>query len=273
MVGNVGSKIGVEAIGPAQYVVLQIQLVYLLLALTLGQVFPLEQFGGVQPQGAVLLISPALLGQQIHCLGHIARVMQLRFKKPLVVLDAIFAQVVLHFRNVHRQTELGHGVQPLLLRQVLPAVSVLVVDGLGQLPDVIPLIAVLREWESILSHNQLHIPGIDGLGKLGDLVTCVVDVEFLPGVIAIPPEDVGQRIPQHAAPGVAHMHGSSGVCGDELHHYLLAPALAGAAVPLGVGLHCGKHRAIPSGSVKKVQKPWSGDFRPLEVAVCQLQVV
>ena len=36
----------------------------------------LEQGGGVEPQGPVLLIGPALAGQQLHGLGHIAAVVE-----------------------------------------------------------------------------------------------------------------------------------------------------------------------------------------------------
>ena len=49
MVGNVGGEIGVEAVGTAQHIVLQIQLVYLLSGLALPDKLLLEQSGGVQP--------------------------------------------------------------------------------------------------------------------------------------------------------------------------------------------------------------------------------
>ena len=38
VVGDVGGEVGVEAVGAAEHVVLQVQLVHLLLALALGQV-------------------------------------------------------------------------------------------------------------------------------------------------------------------------------------------------------------------------------------------
>ena len=76
VVGDVGGEVGVEAVGPAEHVVLQVELVHLLLALALGQELLLEQGGGVEPQGPVLLIGPALAGQQLHGLGHIAAVVE-----------------------------------------------------------------------------------------------------------------------------------------------------------------------------------------------------
>ena len=76
VVGDVGGEVGVEAVGPAEHVVLQVELVHLLLALALGQELLLEQGGGVEPQGPVLLIGPALAGQQLHSLGHVAAVVE-----------------------------------------------------------------------------------------------------------------------------------------------------------------------------------------------------
>ena len=53
-------------------------------------------------------------------------------------------------------------------------------------------------------------------------------------------QDRGQGVPQHAAPGVAHVHGAGGVGGDELHHDLPALQGVGAAVPLPLALHGGE---------------------------------
>ena len=49
VVGDVGGKVGVKAVGPAEHVVLQVQLVHLLLGLALPHEFLLQQLGGVQP--------------------------------------------------------------------------------------------------------------------------------------------------------------------------------------------------------------------------------
>ena len=72
VVGNIGSEVGVEAVGPAEHIVLQVQLVHLLLTFALSHVLLLQKLGGVQPQGPVLLIGPALFSEQGHRVGHIA---------------------------------------------------------------------------------------------------------------------------------------------------------------------------------------------------------
>ena len=106
-----------------------------------------------------------------------------------------------------------------------------------------------------------------------NLVAGVVDVELLPGVAAVPLEDVGQGVTQHAAAGVAHVHGAGGVGGDELHHDLLAVALGVGTVLSALLLHSGENLAVPLGAQSKVQEARTGDFYLLEVAALQLQVI
>ena len=273
VVGDVGGKVGVETVGPAEHVVLQVQLVHLLLGLALPHEFLLQQLGGVQPQGAVLLIGPALLGEHLHRLGHIAALMEGGLKEPLVVHDAVLFQILLHLGDIDRQAVLRHLVQALLLGQLLPAVPVGVMDGAGQLLDVLAVIALLREGEILLPQDQLHIPGVDGHGKLVDLVAGVVDIELLPGVAAVPLQHVGQGVPQHAAAGVAHVHGAGGVGGDKLHHDLLAAALRVGAVSGPLPLHVRQDRLIPLGAQGEIQKAGPGDLHFLEVAPLQVKVV
>ena len=199
--------------------------------------------------------------------------MQGGLEEPLVIHDAVALQVGLHAGDIYRQAVLSQLVQPLLLRQVLPAVPVLLIDGLGQLLDIVAVVALLGEGEVLLAHDELHVPGIDGHGKLVDLVAGVVDVELLPGVTAVPLEDVGQGITQHAAAGVAHVHGAGGVGRDKLHHDLLPVALGVGAVLSALPLYRGEDLAVPLGTQSKVQETGAGDLHLLEVAALQLQVI
>ena len=105
------------------------------------------------------------------------------------------------------------------------------------------------------------------------LVARVVHIELLPGVKARALEDVGQGVTQHAAPGVAHVHGTGGVGGDELHHDLLAPALVALAVLHALGLDVGEHVAVPLGAHEEVQEAGAGDLGPLKIAPLQVQMV
>ena len=83
------------------------------------------------------------------------------------------------------------------------------------------MVAVLRKLHRVLALDDLEVPCLQALGELLDLVAGVVDVELPPHVRAGLLQHGCQRIAQHAAPGVAHVHGAGGVGGDELHHVLL----------------------------------------------------
>ena len=58
-------------------------------------------------------------------------------------------------------------------------------------------------------------------------------------------EDAGQRVAQHAAAGVAHVHGAGGVCGNIFHHHLLVLAVVAAAVAGALFQRLRRQRAEP----------------------------
>ena len=194
--------------------------------------------------------------------------------KPGVVVDLIAPEVRLHLRQVHGQAVGRHGVHP--VRLALSAGEIrprLCQETLGQLPDVVTLIAVLREGEPVLPQGPLHGPGIDGPGKLVDLVPGVVDVELPAHLRPAGGQHGGQGIPQHAAPGVAHVHGAGGVGGDKLHHDLLALEGVGAAIVRPLVLHGGADLLIPAATQPEVQKARPGDLGGGKIASLQVHVV
>ena len=273
VVGDVGGKVGVEPVGPAEHVVLQVQLVHLLPGLALPHVLLLEQFSGVEPQGAVLLIGPALVSEHAHSLGHIAALVEGGLQEPLVVLNLVPAQILLHLGDVALEAKVGHGLLALLLALVHPAVAVLGAEGGGQLADVVALIAVLGEGHVLLPQNELTVPGVDRHGELVDLVAGVVDIELPPYMIAGTLQHAGQAVAQHAAPGVADMHGPCGIGGDKLHHDLLAMALIHGAIGGALPLDVRDDLAVPAAAQAEIQKAGAGDLGALEVGPLQLQVV
>ena len=80
-------------------------------------------------------------------------------------------------------------------------------------------------------------------------------------------------VAQHAAPGVAHVHGAGGVGGDELHHDLLPVPLVALAVSRALPLDVGEHLAVPAGAQVEIQKAGAGNLGPLEVGALQVQMV
>ena len=188
-------------------------------------------------------------------------------------MDLVPLQVSLHLGQVDGQAELGQGVQPLLLRGGDQLVPVLLVVSPGQVLDILPLVAVLREGHVLLSLDALEIPGLDGVGELVDLVTGVVHIELPCHVCAAGGEDGGQGVPQHAAPGVAHVHGARGVGGDELHHDLLSLEAVIGAVDGALRLYRFTDGGIPAVVQAEVQEARPGDLRGGEVAPRQVHVV
>ena len=273
MIGNIGGEVGVKPVGTAQHVVLQAQLLDVLVGLAgLFQVLRQDPAGG-QPQSAVLLIGIAPLGQRLHGVCHIAALVEGGLEEPCVVLDAVPGQIGLHLGDVVIQTEFGQRIVSGLFVAVQILLALLLIKQPGQLPDIIAMIAVLRELHSVLATDQLLIPGIQTPGKLIDLVAGVVDVELPPHVGTGLLEYGGQRVAQHAATGVAHVHGAGGVGGDELHHHPLALSFAAGAVLRPLLLHLGEDLAVPLGPQNKVQKTGAGDVYLLEIAPCQVHVV
>ena len=273
VIGDVRGEVGVEAVGPAEHVILQIQLfnVRFLFAL-LAEVIP-QNIGRLQPQSAVLFVGPALFRQQVHSLGYIAALVEGRLVKPGIVMDLIALQIRLHAGQVHRKAELRQRVLPLLLGGIQQAVAVLVIIGLGQFLDVLALIAILREGDGILAIDKLEVANLDGTGKLVDLVSGVIDVELSGHIRAAGGEDGGQSITQHAAPGVAHVHGSGGVGGDELHHDLLILETVIGAVDVLLRFHGVHDAGIPLVSQTEVQKAGASDLRRGKVGAGEIHVI
>ena len=118
VVGNIGGKVGIEPIGPAQHVILEVQLLDVRFLLAgLAEVLP-EDVGGLEPQCTVLFVGPALLRQQIHRLGNISALMEGGLVKPVVIVDLVAGQVALHLGQVHGEAELSQLRLPFRLGDV-----------------------------------------------------------------------------------------------------------------------------------------------------------
>ena len=270
MIGNVAGEIGVEAVGAAQHVVLELKLVNIgVLLAGLAQLFA-RDVRGAQPERAVLFIGPAQARQLVHHLGDEAGIVQGGFEKPLVKLDPVALEVGLHLGNIAGKTKFCQRVAAGLLFGVEQSVAVLGAVGLGQLADIVAVIAVLGELHSVLAADELDIARLNALGELVDLVAKVVDVELTPHICAIPAEHLGERVAQDAAAGVAHVHGAGGVGGDELDHILPARKRVAAAVVPAFGFDGGEHVGKPLLTETEIQKAGTGNLHRGEVGAGQL---
>ena len=273
VVGDVGGEIGVKPVGAAEHVVLQPQLLDGLVGLAGGLELSGENFGGLQPQGAVLFVGVAPLGQLRHGVGHIAALMEAGLEEPLIVLNAVPRQIGLHLGDVMSQTELRQRVVAGLFVRVQEAIAVGVGVELRQLADVVAVVAVLGELHGVLTLENLEIAGFQTLGKFFDLIAGVIDIELPPYVGAGLLEHGGQGVAQHAAAGVAHVHGAGGVGGNELHHVLFAPQGVVFTVGFARLLHGAHGLAEPARAQGEVQEPRAGHGGGGEVAAGKLHVV
>ena len=111
------------------------------------------------------------------------------------------------------------------------------------------------------------------MGEFGDLVSGVVDVKFLPGRAAAAGENIGQRVAQYAAAGVAHMHGAGGICGNEFHHNLLSRQRLGRTVVCAFRFYGGQNVAVPAVADGEIQKAGAGDLYFFKIRAAQVQMV
>ena len=221
VVGDIGGEVSIEAVGAAQHVVLEVELVDVRVLLPcLAQILA-QDIGGPEPQRSVLLIRPAALGEQLHRVGDVAALVQRGLIEPGVELDAVAREVALHLRQVAVKPEARHVRMALLHGLVHIALAVLLVKCLRQSADIVAVVAVLGKFHRVLALNDLEVARLDALGELLDLVARVVDVELPLHRRAVPFQHAGERVAEDAAAGVAHVHRASGVGGDELHHVLL----------------------------------------------------
>ena len=230
------------------------------------------EVGVAQPERAVLFIRQAGVHKQLHGLGHVAGTVQAALKKPLIKMDAVAFEVALHTRNVVWQAE-GHERRAALgARHGEVLVAVTLVDQFGKLPDVVAVVAVVREFHGVFALDELKIARLDGLAEQVDLIAGVVDVKLAPDIVACAVEHGRERVTQHAAARVADRHGPGRVGGHELHHDLLAVAVVHAAIVRAGVIHRGQHVLIPLVGQAEIQKARPGRLDGGKPRAVQLHV-
>ena len=266
MVGDVGGKVGGDAVGTHQHLVLGLVLVLALV----GRAVLLTELGAAVHDGAVLRLVASAAGQQfVHHGLHRSAVVQGALPEPNVVGNAVLGQIPLQPGDVLGQGKVDQGLLAGLLVGGHPLVALLIRKGPGQNLDVLALVAVLRQGRGLLAHKDLLVAHAQALAELLDLVARVVHVELTGHVAAGPVQHRGQAVTQRAAPGVAQVHGAGGVGGNKLHVHLLALAPVGAAVLFVQGSGVDGAGVGPGAQVH-VQKAGAGDLHPVHGAVRQV---
>ena len=138
--------------------------------------------------------------------------------------------------------------------------------------DIVAMVGVLRQLHRVLALEYLQIPYLQRQTEFFNLVAGVVDVKFPPHRVSGGIQHAGETIPQRAAPGVAHMHGTGGVGGNIFHHHLFAAAEIGAAELLVLPAHLRDHIAVIGRGEKEIHKSGTGDLRFVKIGAAQLQM-
>ena len=269
VIGDIGGKIGVEPIGPAQHVILQRQLFNVGVGLARFPEIFRQDLCRLEPQRTVLFVGIALCCQRRHRVGHIAALVEGGLEKPLVIPDPIALQIPLHLGDIAGKAELRQGIVAGLFVAVQVLFALLLIEQLRQLPDIVAVVAVLGELHRVLALDDLEIPGLKALGELFDLIAGVIDIELTPHVRTGLFQYACQRVAQHAAAGVAHMHGAGGIGGDELHHDLLPPQHIAVSVVLPGRFNGGHGVAEPLVTQPEVHKAGACDLHRGKIAVFQ----
>ena len=195
-------------------------------------------------------------------------------------MDAVALKVALHLGQVALKSEACHHAAALGLvhREYLSAV--LFAESGGKLLYIVAVVAVLRELDGVLAEEELEAACLDADGKLLYLIACVVDVKLTGNVVARLFQHGRQCVAEDAASGVAHVHGTRGVCGDEFDHELFALADVAASVigPLTEdGLYNVRVPAFAETEVHKAGsryldgvKPGAGKVKVCEQYLCDL---
>ena len=273
-----------------------------------NEVLVAAEIGSLQPERAVLLVGVAALFQLLNNRLYSAVVVQSALLEPVVVLYAVLQQILLEALLVERQSIVYQSPAALFLGlrgKLLAAVEVvvilgvldnihaevyvgghcereillllgdiavfvrrggLVIDGLGELLHVG---AALRDDLLTCLAAKLEVTQVEGLAKLCDLVSGVVDVELTADLVASLLEQRRKAVADSAAAGVAYVHGSGWVRGNELYQHSLALAEVGLAVIPAERDSVLNNVCEPLAADEEIQKARSCDLDLAEIGAVQ----
>ena len=226
----------------------------------------------MEPGGPLFLIGGALLFQQFHHPAHSAVLVKAGLFEPVVVLHPVAGQVIVEALDILGQGVGHQGSPALFLTGLYILVPVFLGEVFGVGNDVLALVAVLGEGHGLLALVQLQVPGFQRGAKLVHLVARVVDVELPLHLVARGVQHRGQGVPQHAAPGVADVHGPSGVGRDKLHQHPFALAIVRAAVIAAQPVDVLEHLPVEAGLIGEVEKARPGNLALVKISAGKIQV-
>ena len=135
------------------------------------------------------------------------------------------------------------------------------------------MVSVLREWDGVLTQEELLIAGVDGGSEFLHLIAGVVHIEFPAYVPAGTIQHRGQRVAQNATAGVAQVHGSGGVGGNEFHIHRPSGTVGNTAIIRAFFPDGGEDCAIPGTVKHEVDEAGTGNRDRREKAAVEIAVL
>ena len=219
----------------------------------------------LEPDGTLLLIGIATLGQFVYHPLYLSILMQGAFAEPVVIDNAVLLQIPFQTGDVLRQCKCHQCVPSGLGIGVDILVTVFSDKVFRMLCNVCPVIGIFRHFHRGV--KVLEIPHFQRSGKLFDLVAGIIDIEFPLYVPACPRQNLCKAVAQCTAAGIAHMHWACGIGRNKLHHHLRACALIAASITVAFAHDVLQNFAEPPMAQSEINKTRTRYLTALKIAV------
>ena len=203
MIGDIGHKIGVAAVGFAHHAV-----------------FVIAKIRGAQPQRTAFFVGVPHFAQARHGLFHRACSVQRRLKKIVVESHTKRLQIQILLAAQIRHRKITHSIQIINVFLRGHAVDGFTCKvGVGNIDDVITAIAALRKRRIV--HAQTLATRLHRNRQIGNLLTRVIVVKLAVYVVALTAQHRAENIAERGLTRMPHVQRSRWIGRDKFEHHAL----------------------------------------------------
>ena len=203
MIGDIGHKIGVAAVGFAHHAV-----------------FVIAKIRGAQPQRTAFFVGVPHFAQARHGLFHRACSVQRRLKKIVVESHTKRLQIQILLAAQIRHRKITHSIQIINVFLRGHAVDGFTCKvGVGNIDDVITAIAALRKRRIV--HAQTLATRLHRNRQIGNLLTRVIVVKLAVYVVALTAQHRAENIAERGLTRMPHVQRSRWIGGYKFEHHAL----------------------------------------------------
>ena len=190
--------------------------------------------------------------------------------EPCVIFNSVLCKVVLHRLNILRQSKVNQSLSAFSLIGIEVFIAVYIGKFLCTHLDVLAVVAVLGQFNSVLALVYLLISDVKRQSEFVNLIACVIDVELTADLIACTVKHGGKTVAECAASCVAHVHRTCRVSGNKFNVDPLALAVVGAAVVLALGTDILENIGIVAVAEIEIDKSGACYLDSLEVCAAEI---